>query len=133
MDWSYPGGSEETDFAWRAQLAGLGVVTVSHAVVQYRLKHDVRAIFRQQRIQQRGRVLLWVRFSAHGMSGPSWRHSLHMSLASAIRLLLARSERTRLGEALTIGGHVGALEGMLLYRFFRARPGRRLMSGSNPF
>ena len=75
MDPSYPGGAEETDFAWRAQQAGIRVVSVPQAVVHYRLKSEPRSLFRQQRIQQRGRIYPWTRYRDSPMQGPSLKGS----------------------------------------------------------
>lgn len=117
MDPTYPGGAEETDFAWRAQETGLKVVSVPGAIVEYRLKTNPKALFRQQRIQQRGRIYLWTRHRDTGMRGPS----LKASALEVVRGLAAwpssrRSEAERLSWAARVGAHVGALEGMARYR-----------------
>lgn len=123
MDPSFPGGSEETDFSWRAQLAGMEVISVPEAVVHYRLKSTSSALFRQQRIQQRARILLWLRYRDHGMSGPSVKVSVSSILAEAWAFLRStRDRRVVLHAARVTGGHVGALEGMLRYRFLRRIP-----------
>ncbi len=128
MDSSYPGGSEETDFAWRAQDQGMRVVGVPAAVVDYRLKSGARALFRQQRIQQRGRMLLWVRFAGQ-MDGPSTKASV-LAIVSQMRHLpaAAGSRARRLEMARVVGGHVGALEGMARYRLLSRVPARALMA-----
>lgn len=118
MDPSYPGGSEETDFSWRAQIDGLRVVRVPQAVVHYRLKHDPRTVFRQQRIQQRARMLLWTRYRDHGMSGPSWKGSLQALGHEILKMPTTVKDRDGLlASARRAGGHAGAIEGMLKYRF----------------
>lgn len=121
MDPSYPGGAEETDFAWRLQRARGGeVVSAPSAWIDYRLKASPRALFRQQRIQQRGRMLLWMRNRRTTMNGPSARASALAVLRSALGAPAARATRTgRLSWAYRMGAHVGALEGMLRFR----RPG----------
>lgn len=122
MDPHYPGGAEETDFAWRVQESGLDVVVAPRAVVHYRLKQSPKALFRQQRIQQRGRVYLWTKYRAKGMNGPSAKASL---LALAKSALFAPSAASSHGGALVwayqAGAHVGALEGMLKYRLLRRK------------
>lgn len=122
MDSSYPGGSEETDFSWRAQMAGMRVVGVPDAVVHYRLKKEWRGLFQQQRVQQRGRMLLWARFGDNGMSGPSWRYSIQTAIVAGLRFVMARTEEARLRQARILGGNVGAIEGMLRYRLLRRIP-----------
>jgi GT2 family glycosyltransferase len=129
MDESYRGGSEDTDFAWRAQLAGSTVVAAPHACVRYRLRSTGRALFCQQRRYQRERILLWVRFKDRGMHGPS----LRFSILGTVRGLLtspawAWSRNRRLPALWLLGGHVGAVEGMLRYRWPGRPPKRRLLT-----
>lgn len=132
MDASYPGGSEETDFAWRFVEAGGTVVRVPAATMQYRLRSSPRALLRQQRIQQLARILLWMRFRDRGMNGPSAKASLLAVAGELPRLLLARDRASRLLHARILGGHVGALQGMLRYRVLRRVPARRIGEGLEP-
>lgn len=118
MDYSYPGGAEETDFSWRAQEAGHQLVVAPRAVIHYRLKHDAHSIFRQQRIQHRARILLWMRYRGKGMSGPSIKYSVIESLKS-IPLMLA--PQSRLKGMRILGANIGALEGILKYRILKQR------------
>ncbi|MFI7398649.1 glycosyltransferase family 2 protein [Microbacterium sp. NPDC006705] len=124
MDASYPGGAEETDFAWRAQQAGMRVVSVPQAVVHYRLKSEPRSLFRQQRIQQRGRIYLWTRYRDSPMQGPSLKGSaLEVVRGAAAFPASRRDEGAQLAWSARVGAHVGALEGMVRYRW--APSGRR--------
>ncbi|MCT1909553.1 MULTISPECIES: glycosyltransferase family 2 protein [Brachybacterium] len=122
MDPSYPGGAEETDFAWRAQLTGTEVVTRPRAVVHYRLKHAPRALFRQQRIQHCARILLWTRYRSSGMTGPSLKHSIVQIAFQVPNLLRRQSRADRLRTARILGGNVGALQGILAFRILRLNP-----------
>ena len=125
MDHSYPGGAEETDFAWRAQLEGVRVVVCPRAVVHYRLKDAPRPLFRQQRIQNYARILLWTRYRDQGMSGPSTVYSLR-EVAHHLPGLLRRQRRAdRLRTARILGGNVGALQGILAFRILRRSPAPR--------
>lgn len=93
------------------------VLQAPRAVVHYRLKADARSLFRQQRIQQRGRMYLWTRYRDKGMNGPSAKASLTEVLTSPFRWLKMRTTTEgRLSWAYRTGAHVGALEGMLRYR-----------------
>ena len=124
MDPAFPGGSEETDFAWRAQEAGAVVVSAPSAIAHYRLRDDPRGIYRQQRIQQRARIFLWTRYRGTTMTGPSWKYSLtHLArdLIASARPRRSRAERLR--TAHDLGGSVGAIEGMLKYRLLRRQHG----------
>ena len=122
MDHSYPGGAEETDFAWRAQLAGVRVVVRPRAVVHYRLKDAPRPLFRQQRIQNFARVLLWTRYRERGMSGPSTAYSLGEVARHLPGLLRRQSRADRLRTARILGGNVGAWQGILAFRILRRSP-----------
>ena len=117
MDPAYPGGSEETDFVWRAQEAGFAVVQAAGAVVYYRLRTTPVAIFQQQRNKQRGRMYLWTRYRDRGMSGPSVKTSVFAISRHMPMWPFLRRDRGRvLAWAYTVGAHVGALEGMARYR-----------------
>ncbi|OFT56228.1 hypothetical protein HMPREF3159_09420 [Brachybacterium sp. HMSC06H03] len=122
MDPSYPGGAEETDFAWRAQLTGTAVVTRPRAVVHYRLKRTPRALFRQQRIQHYARILLWTRYRTSDMTGPSLKYSLIQIARQVPNLLRRQSRADRLRTAQILGGNVGALQGILAFRILRHDP-----------
>lgn len=128
MDASYPGGAEETDFAWRAQQAGMRVVSVPQAVVHYRLKSEPRSLLRQQRIQQRGRIYLWTRYRDSPMRGPSLKASALEVLRGVAGLPASRrDEAAKLAWSAHVGAHVGALEGMVRYRWgLSGRVARRL-------
>ena len=124
MDAAYPGGAEETDFAWRAQQSGMRVVSVPQAVVHYRLKSELRSLFRQQRIQQRGRIYPWTRYRDSPMQGPSLKGSaLEVVRGAAAFPASRRDEGAQLAWSARVGAHVGALEGMVRYR--RGLPDRR--------
>ena len=128
MDSSYPGGSEETDFVWRAQEAGMPLIAAPNAIVHYRLRHSPRAIFRQQRTQQFAKVLLWMRFRERGMQGPSWKFSLLAVAKLLVRAPgLSRTRRGRLHLARWLGGHIGAILGMVEYRVRGRVPARILI------
>lgn len=131
MDSSFPGGSEETDFSWRAQRRGAVVVHAPRAVVHYRLRSTPQTVFRQQRIQQVGRMLLWIRHRGDGMSGPSWRVSVTEVARHLPAYLLVRERAARLRHARIAGGHLGALQGMVRYRLLKRIPPRRLVDGSS--
>ncbi|EZP31006.1 glycosyltransferase [Micrococcus luteus] len=131
MDSSFPGGSEETDFSWRAQRRGVVVVHAPHAVVHYRLRSTPQTVFRQQRIQQVGRMLLWIRHRHEGMSGPSWRVSATEVARHLPAYVVTRERGARLRHARIAGGHLGALQGMVRYRLLKRIPPRRLMDGAS--
>lgn len=117
MNPDFPGGSEETDFSWRAAEAGLRVVKAPNAVVHYRLKHDFRSLFRQQRIQQYARIYLWTLYGRKGMNGPSFKWSIEQIIKQQKNLLLIPfNRRLRLKYARLVGGNIGAIQGIILFR-----------------
>lgn len=128
MDESYRGGCEETDFTWRAVENGARVMFCPTATIYYSLRSGAKAMMRQQRNYQRERVLLWLRFRDQGMPGPSLRVS---TLVVARELVTAPlwtlRAASRLQHAWSLGGHFGALEGMIRYRFLGSAPLRALM------
>lgn len=132
MDSSYPGGSEETDFVWRVQRTGAPVVVAPSAIVHYRLRATARAMFRQQRIQQFAKVLLWMRYRDAGMHGPSVKFSvlalLKLAAEAPVRIWTRRG-RLYLGR--WAGGHVGALHGMWHYRVRKRLPEPQMMEHSD--
>lgn len=121
MDTDFPGGSEETDFAWRVQENGTRVVSAPSAIIHYRLKKDPWKVFRQQRIQQRARIYLWTRHRDSTMIGPSFKAST-IALAREIARVVPQLTSTggRLRSAFRIGAQVGALEGIIRYRVLPA-------------
>lgn len=123
MDCSYIAGSEETDFSWRVSLSGVPFYKTYASLVRYRLRSTPKQIFRQQRNYQHYRMLLWARFKDRGMTGPSIKYSV-IALAKSLPLLLFPA--TRLVGAREAGANLGALKGMLQYRF-HAVPERQLM------
>lgn len=116
-DTDYPGGSEDTAFAWKVQEAGGLMVGCPRAIVHYRLKDSLPAIIRQQRIQQRGRIYLWTKFRHSTMTGPSLKAST-LALAKAAPAYAAKrlARRSAVREAWLLGAHMGAIEGILKYR-----------------
>lgn len=130
MDSSYRTGCEETDLSWRVQEAGLQVYFSPRARVRYRLRTTPRAVLRQQRGYQLGRVLLFVRYASHGMVGPSTKASLLALARAALTVpVWVWTPRGRLGAAYRIGGHLGALEGIWRYRVRGDVPPPRTMPG----
>ena len=127
MDHSYPGGAEETDFAWRAQESGACVVTCPGAVVHYRLKDAPGPLFRQQRIQNYARILLWMRYRHVGMTGPSVRYSVTSIIRQLPRWVLRRGRGELLLSARLLGGHVGALQGVVDFRIRGRVPTSRVI------
>ncbi|MGV9266903.1 glycosyltransferase family 2 protein [Kitasatospora sp. NPDC003701] len=67
FDESYQGGGDDTEFFWRAQLAGYRLAFAPHAVMHYRHRGDTRTIARQSYGYGRSHPRLYRDFAAHGM------------------------------------------------------------------
>ncbi|MDO5750266.1 MAG: glycosyltransferase [Rothia sp. (in: high G+C Gram-positive bacteria)] len=119
MDSSFVGGSEDTDFIWRAALAGYEIAMTSVPLINYRLRQTPQMIFKQQRNYQFNKVLLWERYKKTSMIGPSFKYSL-LSLVKALPGLAKSS--TRLKAAYTVGGHWGSLKGIVHFRILKKVP-----------
>lgn len=126
MDSSFTGGLEGTDFCLRAQALGIPVNSCTRALVNYRLRETVRGTFRQQRALARSKLLFFVRHFHTGRSaGASFKYSLGNSLLHVLRLPLALLDRDQVRKHRffhALGGHLGSLEGHILYRILRRVP-----------
>lgn len=67
FDESYRGGGDETDFFWRAQLAGYELVAVPHAGIDYVMRTDAKGVYRQNVNYGRSHVKLFATFRGRGM------------------------------------------------------------------
>lgn len=63
----FPSGADDTEFCWRAQVAGRTIVLEPEAVVHYRFRTDLRSMARQFRNYGHGDVLLFRDFREHGI------------------------------------------------------------------
>jgi glycosyltransferase involved in cell wall biosynthesis len=77
---------QDLDFAWRLQLAGHQIVHENSALVRYRQRGGVRAIFRREFRHGRGTVLIYSRYAPLGMP-----RSSPMIALKACTLLLLRA------------------------------------------
>ena len=118
MDSSYK-SSEETDFAWRVQLAGVPAALTHGPLLHYILRDKPKRIFHQQRAYQKYKVLLWVHYRQYGMRGPSTKASILEILRQVPKLI---NPATRFRAAYLAGGNIGALEGILQYRVLKRIP-----------
>jgi glycosyltransferase involved in cell wall biosynthesis len=74
FDESFVGGHEEVDFAWRAQDLGRTVGFAPGAVVDYRLRADVRGVCRQRYHYGRTYAQLYSRYRHRGIPRASAKH-----------------------------------------------------------
>lgn len=107
---------EDTDYCWRAQLAGHELVSVADALVHVRYREDTRASWRQNLRFGEYNVLLYRRYRGRGMPrlqpwlGPAkW-----LRLALSLPQMLGREGRAR--WLASFGWRVGRLVGCWKYR-----------------
>lgn len=67
FDESYRGGGDETDFFWRAQLAGIPLIAVPDAEIEYFQRDSVQEVFQQSRGYGQADVRLFRNFARAGM------------------------------------------------------------------
>ncbi|MBE1875228.1 glycosyltransferase family 2 protein [Myceligenerans pegani] len=74
FDESFQGGGDESDFFYRAHLAGFPTTAVPDAAIRYVERDGVRAIARQYFNYGKGRAKLFSKFRRYGMPRPApWR------------------------------------------------------------
>ena len=115
FDETFVGGSEDTDYSWRAQRAGATLHFDERAVVAYRLKRDLRSTFRQARTYGVGYVSLYKRHRSHGLPEPRrvWLNGV-ISWAGLVRHLPRSRSKVALGRFLwQLGWKLGMLEGSI--------------------
>jgi GT2 family glycosyltransferase len=118
FDETYVGGHEEVDFAWRVQEAGGSLAFVPEAVVDYRLRANLRAAMRQQFWYGSSYAQLYSRFSRSPIPRARVRHEVKVVgrfLAGGPRALLQRRREWLNGLAWNLGRWRGGLT-------YRVRP-----------
>lgn len=129
FDLSYDGGHEEVDFFWRLQEAGGSLGYAPSAVLDYRQRTSLRALFRQRRRFAASSILLWTRFHEHADLKPvSFSGSLKHSIRALLRSPRMLRRATRAGHAAAFGWACGIVEGHLRYRLLGDPPARVLMA-----
>ena len=120
MDESLLGGTEDVDFSWRALENGVELRFVDEAIVDYRLRTDPLAVFKQRRNYQRSQLNLWGKSQKLGrpVRGMSMRWALTQTAALPNAWWQARnaspSDKFRL--AARSGSIVGNLVGQVTER-----------------
>jgi len=117
FDESFREGGEDNDYCWRIHLAGTPLMLVDGALVHYRHRRSLAAIFRQSRGYGRGAARLWSKYG-----GRSWARPSQVEALCAWALLLPRLPRAmRTQEARArwvsaLGWRVGRLQGSIRWR-----------------
>jgi len=108
---------EDTDYVWRAQLAGASIHFVPEAVMRVRFRKDLRGIYRQKRNYAEYNVLLSRRYRSYGEPMPHpWRKYFMgwRNLFRTVRKL--RYPGPRADWVGQLGTMVGKTKGVIKYR-----------------
>jgi len=109
---------EDTDYVWRAQLAGAELYFEPAAVMRIRFRDDIKGIYMQNRNYAEYNVFLSRRYRSHGESMPHpWRKffSNWLNLIRTSRRLF-RGPGPRAVWTGKLGWQLGLLRGVLKYR-----------------
>lgn len=114
FDETFRGGGDETDFFWRAQLAGLRLTFAPGAWVDYYSRGSLRAVMKQKYSYGKSQVQLFKKFGAQGMPRlPRFR-----AAAAAVSALLgmAAHPAERRKYAARLGRNAGLIAGSIQQR-----------------
>ncbi|GAA1860001.1 glycosyltransferase family 2 protein [Myceligenerans crystallogenes] len=112
FDESFKGGGDESDFFYRAHLAGYPTTAVRGAAIRYAERDGFRAIARQYFNYGKGRAKLYRKFQEHGMPRPApWRLPLVVAGALVFILLGGRNGRQRRRGVGLLANRAGRLVG----------------------
>lgn len=108
----------DTDYCWRAQLAGIALHFVPDALVHYRLRGSLKTIFRQGQRYAEYNVLLYKKYRPFGMPAITWRDSARSWIGLA-RMVPAARSRARLNALIwRFAWLSGRLRGSIKHRIF---------------
>lgn len=113
FDESLRGGGDETEFFWRAQLAGHKLTLAADAVVTYYLRDSTRGTWRQHMAYGRSHAALFARFRGHGLPRASTTRAALTVAVCVIGLALPTTRRRSLER---VAMHVGRVRGSLHWR-----------------
>jgi glycosyltransferase involved in cell wall biosynthesis len=106
----------DTDFCWRAQLAGAKLTAVEQAVLHIRYRDSLRASFRQGKVFGYWNVFMYKRYRKYGMPTLSWKRGVRawLDLVRSATRLLRRDKRME--WVWNLGWQVGRLSASIRYR-----------------
>ncbi|SDQ95256.1 glycosyltransferase family 2 protein [Microbacterium sp. cf332] len=109
FDESYRGGGDETDFFWRAQIAGMKLEWVPAARIAYYSRDSAHDTFRQKYAYGLSEVKLFLKFREFGMRRQSFTRAPIAAMAAAALYVLRPS--TRRLQAGRLGRNLGRIVG----------------------
>ncbi|WP_162940173.1 glycosyltransferase family 2 protein [Gryllotalpicola protaetiae] len=120
FDESYRGGGDETDFFWRAQLAGYELVAVPDARIDYLMRIDAKGVYRQNVAYGKSHVKLFAAYQGRGMPrslDPAIAQRLGRDLAKLLLRGFRRDDSYRVMKDLgfAAGRVIGSIEHRTVY------------------
>lgn len=117
FDETFLGGGDETDFFWRAQIAGFSMGFCGEARIRYFQREGWRSIFKQFVGYGQSNAKLHKKYKPHGMRNIR-RYRAPIAVASALVLYCAgvRSLRLRRIAIARLGRNIGRISGSFKYR-----------------
>jgi len=108
---------EDTDYIWKAQMAGVDIHFVEDAVMRMRYRETLLGIYRQKRNYAEYNVLLYKRYRQHGDPIPTPWHDYFAGWTRLIRSLRhLRRPSSRADWVGHFGTMVGKTKGVLKYQ-----------------
>jgi glycosyltransferase involved in cell wall biosynthesis len=107
---------EDTDFCWRAQLAGATLHFAPDAVYYVRYRANLRAMVQQALSYAEHNVVLYKRYRPLGMPALTWRQSGRAWLELGKRLCRIRSQRQWIAFVWQFAWRLGRVKGSLQSR-----------------
>ena len=110
--------AEDMDYCWRLQLAGAEIRFVPEAVIHYRMRGDLRGLWRQAYNYAVGNVVVYKKHRGLGLAPAPhpWRRGLRAWLGLGKRLLLAWSKPRFALFVWHLGLRMGMLRASLQHR-----------------
>lgn len=107
---------EDTDYCWRVQLAGTKLHFVPKAMIHYRLRDRIGAIYHQARLAGEYNVFLYKKYGALGMPELSWKAGLKSWWGLLKCFPQVFSQQNRVRWIATFGRRWGRLQGCIKYQ-----------------
>ena len=116
FDGHFDEGCEDVDLCWRLGNLGYRIAYVPGAVLHYRFRSTIPALYRQARSYGRAGARLHAMYRAAGLSPPSAGTVLRQWSGVARRVVTARTKADRARAAVLVGNRVGRVQGALRHR-----------------
>jgi GT2 family glycosyltransferase len=116
FDEEFEFGGPDIEFCWRAQLSGIPLTPVPDAIVHYRLRPSLSALYKQSRAYGAAEAHLFRVFSRYGMSRRRATAPLSDLWWQTSRLPLAAIPSRRGAWVRRLGQLAGRVEGAARYK-----------------